>query len=104
MPAPIEIAPVGYQMIAASQTGQVLGGLGAKGDYVSHLLVIPATTSPGNLLLLDKGTSMTLFTGGASSVPSLIPFTIPISATSQNGPWSITTGANVAVMAFGRFG
>ena len=36
--------------------------------------------------------------------PSLIPFTIPIGANSQDGPWSITTGANVSVVAFGRFG
>jgi len=104
MPQPVEIAPVGYETVAASQTGQVLGGTGAKGDYVSHVLVIPATTSPGNVLLLDKATSITLFTGGASSVPSLIPFTIPIGANSQGGPWSITTGANVSVVAFGRFG
>ncbi|MCW5714904.1 MAG: hypothetical protein KIT43_10370 [Bauldia sp.] len=104
MAQPIEVAPVAYETVAASQTGQVLGGTGAKGDYVSHVLVIPATTSPGNVLLLDKATSITLFTGGASSVPSVIPFTIPIGANSQGGPWSITTGANVSVVAFGRFG
>ena len=104
MPQPVEVAAVGYDTVAASQTGQVLGGAGAKGDYVSHVLVIPTTTSPGNVLLLDKATSITLFTGGGSSVPSLIPFTIPIGANSANGPWSITTGANVSVVAFGRFG
>jgi hypothetical protein len=38
-----------YETVAASQTAQVLGGSGATGDYISHLLVIPATTSPGNV-------------------------------------------------------
>ena len=92
------------ETVAAGQTGQILGGAGAKGDYLSHLLVIPATTSPGNVLLLDGATSITVFAGGASSVPSLIPFTIPWGEMSSVGPWSITTGSNVSVVAFGRFG
>lgn len=100
----VEIAAAGYETVAASQTGQVLGGAGAKGDYISHVLVIPATTSPGNVLLLDGATSITIFTGGADSVPSLIPFTIPLGGNSRNGPWSLTTGANVSAIAFGRFG
>lgn len=100
----VEIAAAGYETVAASQTAQVLGGSGAKGDYISHVLVIPATTSPGNVLLLDGATSITVFAGGASSVPSLIPFTIPIGANCVNTKWSITTGANVSVVAFGRFG
>jgi hypothetical protein len=100
----VEIAAAGYETVAASQTAQVLGGSGAKGDYISHILVIPATTSPGNVLLLDGATSITVFAGGASSVPSLIPFTIPIGANSANGRLAITTGANVSVIAFGRFG
>lgn len=104
MPNPVEIAPTGYETVAASQTGQVLGGAGAKGDYLSHVTVIPATTSPGSVALLDKATSITLFAGGASSVPSLIPFTVPVGAVSVEGPWSITTGANVSVIAYGRFG
>ncbi|MGV8840688.1 MAG: hypothetical protein ACWA6X_10335 [Bauldia sp.] len=104
MAQPVEVAAVGYETVAASQTGQVLGGAGAKGDYVSHLLVIPATTSPGSVALIDKATSITLFAGGAASVPSLIPFAIPVGANSQAGPWSVTTGANVSVVAFGRFG
>lgn len=100
----VSIQAAGYETVAASQTGQVLGGSGAKGDYISHILVIPATTSPGVVTLLDKATSIPVFVGGASSVPSLIPFTIPIGANSAAGPWSITTGANVSCIAFGRFG
>lgn len=100
----VSIQAAGYETVAAGVTGQVLGGTGAKGDYISHLLVIPATTSPGVVTLIDGATSLALFPGGATSVTSLIPFTIPLGANSANGPWSVTTGANVSVVAFGRFG
>lgn len=92
-----------YETVAASQTAQVLGGSGAKGDYLSHLVVIPATTSPGNVLLLDNATSITLFAGGATSVADLVPFSIVVDAVSVSGAWKITTGANVSVVAVGNF-
>jgi hypothetical protein len=92
-----------YETVAASQTAQVMGGAGATGDYLDSILVIPATTSPGNVLLLDNATSITVFTGGATSVADLKPFTIGIGAKSVSGAWKITTGANVSVIAFGNF-
>jgi hypothetical protein len=92
-----------YETVAASQTGQVLGGTGAKGDYLNFLLVVPATTAPGAISILDGATSITIFTGGASSVASLVAFPIPLGLFSVNGAWSITTGANVSVIATGRF-
>jgi hypothetical protein len=92
-----------YETVAAGQTGQVLGGAGAAGDYLLGLLVIPATTSPGNVLLLDGAVSITVFTGGASSVTNLVPFWIPIGAQSQTAKWSVTTGSNVSVIAVGDF-
>lgn len=92
-----------YATIAASQTAQVLGATGAKGDYVSDLLVTPATTSPGQILLLDGATSITLFVGGATSVVDLKPFAIPVGAYSASGAWKVTTGANVSAVAVGKF-
>lgn len=102
-PLPITPGGAGYETVAASQTAQVLGATGATGDYLNFVLVVPATTSPGNVLLLDNATSITIFAGGASSVTSLIPFPIPIQAKSVNGAWKITTGANVSVVAVGSF-
>lgn len=92
-----------YSTVAASQTAQVLGATGATGDYLTGILVIPATTSPGAISLLDNATSITVFTGGASSVSNLVPFTIPVGAASKNGAWKITTGANVSCIAVGKF-
>lgn len=92
-----------YETVAASQTAQVLGATGALGDYISGLLVIPATTSPGNVLLLDNATSITLFAGGAASVSNLVPFFIPLGMISVSGAWKVTTGANVSVIGIGNF-
>lgn len=94
-----------YETVAASTTAEIgPNATGRGGDYLSGLLVIPATTSPGNVILLDGATSITVFVGGASSVSTLIPFAIPIGAlaTASTG-WKVTTGASVSVIAFGRF-
>jgi hypothetical protein len=93
-----------YLTVAASQTAQVLqSSAGVAGDYVSGILVIPATTSPGNIILLDNATSITVFAGGSSSVSNLVPFFIPIGAFSRSGAWKLTTGANVSCIAVGKF-
>lgn len=92
-----------YETVAASATAQVLGATGATGDDIDGLLVIPATTSPGNVLLLDGATSITVFAGGASSVSNLVPFFIPLGMRSVSGAWKVTTGANVSVIGIGNF-
>jgi len=93
----------GYETVAASQTAQVIGASGAAGDYMAGILVIPATTSPGNVLLLDNATSITVFTGGAGSVSNLVPFFIPMGMNSVTGAWKVTTGANDSCIAVGNF-
>lgn len=92
-----------YETVAASQTAQVLGATGGTGDYISGLLVIPATTSPGLVTLLDNATSIPVFVGGASSVSNLVPFFIPLGIKSVSGAWKVTTGANVSVIGSGNF-
>lgn len=99
----IVTAKAQYETVAASQTAQPLGSTGATGDYLSGLLIVPATTSPGAVALLDNVTSISVFTGGASSVGSLVPFFIPIGANSASGAWKVTTGADVSVIAIGNF-
>lgn len=92
-----------YQTVAASQTTQALGAKGNIGDYIEQLLIIPATTSPGTVVLLDGSTSITIFTGGATSVADLRPIWVKLGLVSVSGAWKITTGANVSVLASGRF-
>jgi hypothetical protein len=90
-----------YEDVAASQTAQVLGAAGALGDYLSHVIIFPETTGAGTVALLDNATSRNIFVTG--TLPSLAPITIVFNALSISGAWKITTGANVHVMAFGRF-
>ncbi len=97
------VSSMGYETVAASQTAQVLGGTGAVGDWLNRVLIIPATTSPGVVTVLDNAISIPIFVGGASSVATLAPFWADIGANSASGAWKITTGANVSVVAFGNF-
>jgi hypothetical protein len=92
-----------YETVAASQTAQALGSSGAAGDYLKGLLVIPATTTPGLVTVLDNATSIPVFVGGASSVSNLVPFFVPLGVVSVSGAWKVTTGANVSVIAVGSF-
>jgi hypothetical protein len=92
-----------YETVAASQTAQALGATGATGDYIAGVLIIPATTAPGNVLLLDNATSITIFTGGTASVSNLIPFYVPLGIKSVSGAWKITTGSNVSAIGMGNF-
>lgn len=90
--------------VAASKTDELISATGAAGDYLEGLLIIPATTSPGAVSIKDGvGSAITVFTGGASSVSSLVPFSIPLGFKSASGAWNVTTGANVSVIAVGDF-
>lgn len=89
--------------VAASQTGFVLGISAGIGDYVSHVIINPASTSPGNVILIDGAMSYTLFPGGSTSVADQAPIVIPVQCCSVFGAWKITTGANVSVLAVGIF-
>ena len=105
--APVALATEEFEFVAASTTAS-LGATGAVGDILTGILVIPGTTSPGAVTVKDgtAGTTRTVFTGGAGSVPSLIPFFIPFGHGAKSlaaGGWIVTTGANVAVYAFGDF-
>ena len=90
-----------YETIAASQTAQVLGTNGATGDFIKRLIIVPATTGPGLVTLIDGSTSIVIMATGGTT--TLAPIVVDIEACSATGPWKITTGANVSVIAVGQF-
>lgn len=93
-----------YEQVAASQTAQAMGATGAVGDFLKGVLIIPATTSPGNIQIKDgANTAITIFAGGATSVPNLIPLWVELGIRSTNGAWQITTGTNVSAIGVGNF-
>lgn len=97
--------PYGYETVAASQTDQVLGSSGNKGDYLAGVLIVPATTAAGAVSVKDgSGSSITIFAGGGTTaLTTLIPFFVPLGAASSSGAWSVTTGTNVSAVAVGYF-
>lgn len=94
-----------YVAVAASQTTQVLqSSTGAAGDYLDHVTIIPATTAPGVVTIIDNATTLYAYPGGGTTaLLTLTPFTIQVQAFSRSGAWKITTGANVSVVAVGKF-
>lgn len=103
-PALSKFATGKYITVAASTGPTTLQtSTGAIGDYISGILVIPTSTSPGAIVLTDNATAITVFAGGASSISNLVPFFIPLGAVSASGAWKITTLANASVIAIGKF-
>ena len=93
-----------YETVAASQTDQALGTTGKIGDLLKGLLIIPATTAAGNISIKDgtAGSSISVFATG--TLADLSPIYLPMNMTSKAaGGWLVTTGANVSVIATGRF-
>lgn len=90
-----------YEAVAASATDQVLGATGGTGDYLSHIVIQPTTTGAGTVTVKDNTTVIFTFTTG--TLADLRPITVPFGAFSASGAWKVTTGANVAVLAFGDF-
>lgn len=94
-----------YVTVAASQTDAVIqSSTGATGDYLDYVIVIPATTAPGVVTIKDNATAIISYVGGGTTaLLTVIPFTINVGAFSRSGAWKITTGANVSVVAVGKF-
>ena len=89
-----------YETVAVSQTGQVLGGTGATGDYVQRLIINTITVATAGVTLIDGSTSIVIQTAasGVIGVQS-----VEIGVASVTGAWKITTGAGATVVAVGIF-
>ena len=90
-----------YETVAASQTAQVLGGTGAVGDYLSHIIVIVATAATSAVTILDGATSIALVPNAVGT--GVGTFTVPLGLVSASGAWKVTTAAGVSVIAVGIF-
>lgn len=99
-----------YETVAAGQSDQILGPTGKAGDVLLGLTIVPATTGAGAVSIKDGGgSSITVFTGGVGSLTELKPIDINFGpeglrcVNSATPGWKVTTGANVSVIARGRF-
>lgn len=89
-----------YEAVAASQTDQVLGPVGASGDVLERLIVSVATAATGTVSIKDGGGSAIPIT--AANTPIGV-YSVQIGARSTAGAWKVTTGAGATVLAVGRF-
>ena len=91
-----------YETVAASQTDQVLGPVGARGDYLERLVITVGTAATAATSIKDgSGSSIPIMPnspGGGIGV-----YVVDICANSTSGAWSVTTGAGSTVVAVGRF-
>ena len=88
-----------YETVAASQTAQVLGGTGAAGDYLHRIVVNVATAATSTVSVIDGSTTVL-------AVPANTPigsYSLELNLAAATGPWKITTGAGVTVLAVGLF-
>lgn len=90
-----------YETVAASQTGQVLGGTGAKGDYLHRLIISVITVATASVTIIDGATSIVVLTGAATVVPGV--YSVECNMASASGAWSVTTGAGATVIGVGIF-
>lgn len=97
---PVRIGGEGYETVAASQTAQILGGdTGAKGDFLSRIVVAVATAATSTVAVIDGATTIL-------SIPANTPigvYTVELGIRAGTGPWKITTGAGASVLAIGQF-
>lgn len=91
-----------YETVAAGQSDQVIGGTGAAGDYLEHLVITVATAASAQVQIKDgSGSAYTVLPnspGGGIGV-----YVVPIKACSTSGAWKVTTGAGSTVLAAGHF-
>lgn len=90
-----------YETVAASRTAQVLGGTGATGDYLHRVICVVSTAATAATSIVDGSTSIQILPNSPGG--GIGTYTIEVGCASATGPWKITTGAGVAVIAVGIF-
>lgn len=89
-----------YHKIAASET-KSLGPGGRVGDYLSHIIINPATVTPGSVTIYDGAELFDTYSVG--TLTNTAPLAVPIGMRSKHGGWRVTCGASVSAVATGTF-
>ena len=90
-----------YETVAVSQTDQVLGTAGAKGDIIQRIVVNVITAATATLTITDGSTAIVVATGGATVLPG--SYSMELGVAAQTGPWKVTTGAGCTALCIGIF-
>lgn len=98
-----EMPRTDFDQVGPSQTNNVLGVVGAQGDILERLIIIPQTTTVSSSVGIRDGSSTVIIIRNVGFYPNLDPIIVPVGARSASGAWSVTTGASVNVIGVGRF-
>lgn len=98
----VETTGCQYETVAAGQTDQVCGTVGAAGDYLHSVVCVVATAATATTSIQD-GSDTAINVLPNSPGGGVGTYVIPLGLRSRTGAWSITTGAGVSVIAVGRF-
>lgn len=79
-----------------------VGGTGAVGDEIDWLWIMPATTTPGAVVLLDGVIPVWTWPAGIT-LTDIRPIFVPLNLRSLTAGWGVTTPASVTVLAAGAF-
>ncbi len=89
-----------YKTVAASKTNEWLGG--AAGDRLDRVACVVATAATAAVSVKDgDGAAISLLPNSPGG--GVGTYNVEIGAHSKRGPWRITTGAGVSVVAVGEF-
>lgn len=92
-----------YQKLAANGAAVALGANGGGiGDSIDYLWLLPTTTGPGTVVLLDGVIAVWTWPAGLTLTDTR-PIYIPLNIRAVSGPLHVTTGANIAALATGQF-
>ena len=94
-----------YETVAASQTDQILGAVGAKGDILQRLIITVATAATAATSIKDgNGSAIPILPnspGGGVGVYTVELGIVAVNATTPG--WKVTTGAGATAVAIGKF-
>lgn len=97
---PVLVGGADYEYVPPGATAQVLGTAGAMSDHLARLVVNVTTPATSSVSIQD----------GTDAAIVLVPATTPVGAYSielglkaRIGPWKVTTGAGVSLIAVGQF-
>lgn len=83
-----------YEVVAASETVEPLGAVGAVGDLLRRVIV---TANTGIFTIFDGAVPVIVF-------PAMTPLgSHEIGLKSVSGSWNVTTAAATAITAVGKF-
>jgi hypothetical protein len=91
---------IGYETVAASQTDQVLGTAGAKGDYLERVVVTVATAATGTCSIKDGAGDAIPLTAANTAIGV---YNVELRLKSAAGAWKVSTGAGATALAIGSF-